>query len=134
MNGQITFPVNPLERVFSRQEIQRRTVAGILESYNGNYDVLTELIQNAVDAIEDAFLSELPEPFVVKVHINLQDNWLSVLDTGTGMNQVQAVEAFAPNASFKNNSLIIQKRGKNSYRGYKGVGLTFLAYGTDASS
>jgi hypothetical protein len=130
-NSHITFPVNPLERAIPSQEIQRRTVAGVLESYNSNYDVLAELIQNSVDAVEDAFLAGLPEPFEIRVHINLQDNWISVLDTGLGMNQVQAVDAFAPSASFKNNPLIVQKRGKNSYRGYKGVGLTFLAYGTD---
>ncbi|MDT5123719.1 MAG: hypothetical protein QOC96_3201 [Acidobacteriota bacterium] len=130
-NEEISFPVNPLEKASLNREIQRRTVKGILESYNNNYDVLAELIQNSVDALEDAFLLDLPEPFLLEVHINLQDNWISILDTGIGMTPAQAVEAFAPNASFKANSEATPKRAKHKYRGYKGVGLTFLAYGTD---
>lgn len=130
-NATNTFPINPLNRTIANQEIQRRTVAGILESYNSNYDVLAELIQNSEDAIEDAFLLGLPEPYLIQIHVNLQDNWISVFDTGVGMDRQQAIDAFAPNASFKDNSQLIQKRGKNLYRGYKGVGLTFLAYGTD---
>ena len=98
---QISFPVNPLEKFFYNQEIQRRTVKGILESYNSNYDVLAELVQNSVDAIEDAFLLGLTEPFLLQIHINLQNNWISILDTGVGMIPSQAVEAFAPSASFK---------------------------------
>ncbi|MFL6209422.1 MAG: ATP-binding protein [Pyrinomonadaceae bacterium] len=128
---QITFPVNPLDKAILNQEIQRRTVKGILESYNSNYDVLAELVQNSVDAIEDAYLCNLPEPYLIQVRVNLQDNWISILDTGVGMTSAQAVEAFAPSASFKADNQINQKRGKYTYRGYKGVGLTFLAYGTD---
>lgn len=125
-------PANPLERVKSDDSIQRRIVTGILESYNGNYDVLAELVQNAIDAIEDAYLLDLPGPYSIQVHINLKDNSISVVDTGRGMSQEQAISAFAPNVSFKNDSSIMAKRGtKLSYRGYKGVGLTFLAYGTD---
>ena len=42
------------------------------------------------------------------------------------------VNVFAPSVSFKNTKELKEKRGaKNAYRGYKGVGLTFLAYGTD---
>ena len=128
---EIIFPVNPLNKVINNEEIQRRTVAGVLESYNSNYDVLAEMVQNSVDAVEDAFLSDLPAPYIIEVHINLQKNSISVLDTGIGMNREQAVEAFVPSISFKHNSEIKNKRVKNSYRGYKGVGLTFLAYGTD---
>lgn len=47
------------------------------------------------------------------------------------MNREQAVEAFVPSISFKNDVQIKKKRDKYNYRGYKGVGLTFLAYGTD---
>lgn len=126
------FPINPLVQAIVDQAIQQRTIADILESYNSNYDVLSELIQNSVDAVEDAYLQNFPGPFSITVHVNLQDNWVSVLDTGVGMSRTQAVAAFAPHISFKNNNqLLINKRGKKAYRGYKGVGLTFIAYGTD---
>jgi hypothetical protein len=130
-NKEITFPINPLEKAINNEEIQRRTVAGVLESYNSNYDVLAEMVQNSVDAVEDAFLSDLPTPYIIEVHINLQKNTISVLDTGIGMSREQAVEAFVPSISFKHNTEIKRKRDKHNYRGYKGVGLTFLAYGTD---
>lgn len=127
----ITFPVNPLDKVINNEEIQRRTVAGVLESYNSNYDVLAEMVQNSVDAVEDAYLLNLSAPYLIEININLQKNTISVLDTGIGMTRGQAVEAFVPSISFKHNSETKGKRDKNNYRGYKGVGLTFLAYGTD---
>jgi hypothetical protein len=125
-------PTNPLDHVRSDDAIQRRIVTGVLESYNSNYDVLGEMIQNAVDTLEDAFLLELKPPFKIQVHVNLKENAISVLDTGLGMTRSQAVSAFAPSVSFKNDIGLLKKRGsKFSYRGYKGVGLTFLGYGTD---
>ncbi len=129
------FPVNPLSGVVAEEETEdyhRRIITGILESYNSNYDVLAETIQNAVDAVEDAHFLDLAAPFEIHVHINLADNWVGVLDTGVGLSQSQVAKAFAPNVSFKTDARIISARGtKYPYRGYKGVGLTFLSYGTN---
>jgi hypothetical protein len=126
------FPIDPLEQLASRAEYRQNLISGILESYNSNYDVFAEVIQNAIDAIEDARLSNLGPPYVLEVTIHLGENWLGILDTGIGMNNEQIKLSFAPSVSFKNNKELIEKRGaKNAYRGYKGVGLTFLAYGTD---
>lgn len=48
------------------------------------------------------------------------------------MTPEEVTRAFAPHISFKQQSVAKAKRDKKSlYRGYKGVGLTFLAYGTD---
>jgi hypothetical protein len=48
------------------------------------------------------------------------------------MTPAEVTSAFAPHVSFKQGSAAKSKRDKkNMYRGYKGVGLTFLAYGTD---
>ena len=44
----------PLEQLASRAEYRQNLISGILESYNSNYDVFAEVIQNAIDAIEDA--------------------------------------------------------------------------------
>jgi hypothetical protein len=113
-------------------EHARRTIQGILESYNSNYDALSEAVQNSMDALEDASLQKLPGPYLLHVTVDLKDNTVSFLDTGIGMTSEQVCEAFAPSASFKDGSAMLRKRGdKYPYRGYKGVGLTFLAYGTD---
>lgn len=128
----LSFPFDPLGAVTPTPEYRRRTIAGILESYHSNYDVLAEAVQNGVDALEDAFLSDLASPFTLEVTINLKENWIGVLDTGIGMTFDQVCEGFAPNVSFKSDPTLITRRGSGApYRGYKGVGLTFLAYGTD---
>jgi len=139
----MTLPCNPLDYVKEAfdQEARRRSVEGILESYHSNYDVLSEGVQNAVDAVEDAALEDAAlkkredvalkkpaRPYRVDVTVSLEGNWISILDSGVGMTEEQVSHAFAPQATFKQQS----SRGrKNMYRGYKGVGLTFLAYGTD---
>jgi hypothetical protein len=131
---QVTFPLDPLQRVSGGMdtEYRRRTVEGVLESYHSNYDVLAEAVQNAVDAVEDAKLTDLKPPFLIEVTVNLSENWIGILDTGVGMSPEEVTSAFAPHVSFKPNSPVRAKRDKkNMYRGYKGVGLTFLAYGTD---
>lgn len=126
------WPIDPLERVAGSAdaEFRRRAIEGILESYHGNYDVLAEGLQNAVDAVEDAELLNLPPPFSIEVTVNLTANWISILDTGVGMTFEEVTSAFAPNVSFKN-AILSKREKKTMYRGYKGVGLTFLAYGTD---
>ena len=127
----VVFPLDPLSFIGNNDEMEyrRRTIQGVLESYHGNYDVLAEAVQNAVDAVEDAHLAGLDEPFLVEVTVNLTNNWISVLDTGVGMSPEQVAAACAPSISFKSPNAKRDK--KNLYRGYKGVGLTFLAYGTD---
>jgi len=91
----IQFPVDPLERGSGGNDIEyrRRTVEGILESYHSNYDVLAEAVQNAVDAVEDAKLEELKAPYLIEVTVNLDGNWIGVLDTGIGMSGAQGVMA-----------------------------------------
>lgn len=133
-NGLTTavWPIDPLQHVTgsSDAEFRRRTIQGILESYHSSYDVLAEGLQNAVDAVEDASLAGLAGPYSVQVTINLTENWLAIMDSGLGMSLDQVTSAFAPNVSFKDPATSKRDK-KHMYRGYKGVGLTFLAYGTD---
>ena len=130
----VTFPLDPLttgDTGFD-EESRRRTVAGVLDSYHGNYDVPSEAIQNAVDAVEDAKLLGLDGSYLIAVVVNLSENWMSFLDTGIGMTVEEIARAFAPHVSFKDKSEAREHRGKRQmYRGFKGIGLTFLAYGTD---
>lgn len=127
----ITFPLDPLNLASSHDEVayRRRTIQGILESYHSNYDVLAEAVQNAVDAIEGSQLAGSKAPYRIEVTVDLTNNWISVLDTGIGMSPDQVASACAPSVSFKQPSA--KRDRKSLYRGYKGVGLTFLAYGTD---
>ena len=122
-NENSIFPVNPLDKISisSDDALRRRTVCGVLESYNGSYDTLAEAVQNAVDAIEDAKLCSAKGPFLLEVRINLDENWLSILDTGIGMIPEEVAGAFAPNVSFKNKPDMMKKREKAPYGRYKGV-------------
>jgi len=102
-SGNAAFPVNPLDTsaLYSDDALRRRHIEGILESYNGSYDALAELIQNSVDALEDAALLGLAGPFLIEVTVNLKQNWISVLDTGIGMSLDDVVKVCAPHASLK---------------------------------
>ena len=127
------FPVNPLDNLSTDADhvFRRRIVRGVLESYNGNYDMIAEGVQNSIDALEDAHLDTSKGPYLLEVTVDLDANTLGILDTGIGMSPQQITKVFAPCVSFKTDPDIQKKREKHPYRGYKGVGLTFLAYGTD---
>ena len=128
----VTYPIDPLASVAQHDVYKRSLILGVLESYNSNYDLLAEAVQNAVDAVEDAKLLGYRGPFRLEVTINLNENWVSILDTGVAMAESDLARAVAPHVSLKANKRIIKRRGeKHLYRGYKGVGLTLLAYGTD---
>jgi hypothetical protein len=131
-NSALQFPFDPLDKMTLTVEDRRRQICGVLESYNGTYDMLIEAVQNAVDSVEDAAILQLSGArATIAVTVNLAENWLSVMDTGIGMTPDQVAQAFVPGKSFKVDPAVIAKRGAAKYRGYKGVGLTFLAYGTD---
>jgi hypothetical protein len=127
------FPVDPLEVAIKQIDgnFRRRTVLGIIESYNSNYDVIAEAAQNSVDAVEDAMLEGLPGPYIIEVTVNLQENWISFLDTGIGMSTSEVCTVFAPSVSYKHGESARKRDRKSTHRGYKGVGLTFLAYCTE---
>lgn len=129
----VTFPLDPLAPTYTDSWAhRRRLVVGVLESYNSNYDAFAEASQNALDALEDAFFAELDEPYVIKIFVDLVNNELAILDTGIGMTLDELVAAVAPSVSFKTDEAILTRRGrKHAYRGYKGVGMTYLAYGTN---
>ena len=135
MPSEISFPLDPLTTRTGPgfdNELRRRAVAGVLDSYHGSYDVPGEAIQNAVDAVEDAKLLGIDGPYLIEVVINLSENWMRFVDTGVGMEFEQVAKAFAPHVSFKETSEARSRRDRrNMYRGFKGIGMTFLAYGTD---
>jgi hypothetical protein len=92
-----------------------------LKSYTGFFDIFSECIQNALDAIEKK-QRVVPDTYKGKLWItlDLQNNKFRVVDNGVGMDLDELKFCLRPNVSFK--------VGEN-LRGNKGVGATFLAYG-----
>lgn len=139
MNNGLTQEFNPLAQVAMWREdadyaaqILRNQVRQIVGSYHHDYDHFYETIQNAVDSCEKALqhyrsleVDYLPE---VRVIVDLTENKLTVIDNGLGMSADTVQKyLFTPNATLKSESGEVRVR----QRGEKGVGATFIAYGTD---
>ena len=112
---------------------KKNQVRQIIKSYHQTYDHFLEALQNAIDACEYAYeaYSERPssqkaapyEPHI-QIHINIDANEFTVVDNGIGM-KLDEVERYfiSPYATLKP-QLEVRQRGE------KGVGNTFLAYGS----
>jgi hypothetical protein len=100
---------------------QKREIRNILKSYTGYFDLFSELIQNALDAVgkraEEGDATYCP---TIWIRISIPDESISVTDNGCAMSEAQFRGFLKPNFSFKPGT---------STRGSKGVGATFLAYG-----
>lgn len=102
---------------------QKREIKNILKSYVGMYDSFSELIQNAMDAVDRRALSEGTDyKRKLWLTIDLSENSFSITDNGVGFNEKEFESFLAPNISFKNGG---------STRGNKGVGATYIGYGFD---
>ena len=98
---------------------RKREVKNILKSYTGWFDPFSELIQNALDALEARAAGDDDFTPTLWIRIDLKDKSLSVTDNGIGFSEDEFRNFLSPNVSFKSQ--------KN--RGNKGVGATYLAYG-----
>lgn len=105
----------------------RRELENIMSSYVGWYDPFSELIQNAMDAVEARQALEKrtgnPDSYEPKVtiEIDIDNNSLTVTDNGTGLGKQEFEQFLAPSFSFKS--------VHGGTRGHKGVGATYIAYG-----
>ena len=97
----------------------KRELKNILDSYMGWYDPFSELIQNALDSVEEKALHSCKYQPIIRIIIDLQQNSLIVSDNGVGLTKEQYEQFLAPSFSFKSGNT----------RGHKGVGATYLAYG-----
>jgi len=98
----------------------KREISNIIKSYSGWYDPLSELIQNALDSV-DQRAKEQKKDYVpsIWITINLKENSVSVTDNGIGFSERQFKNFLKPSLSWKGGPT----------RGNKGVGATYLAYG-----
>jgi hypothetical protein len=117
----LSFDASDSETVRILEEQSRRIVLNILKSYTGYFDLFSELIQNALDATEEKAKNS-PTDYApqIWIDIDIEHSRLRVTDNGTGMSPNQLKYFAKPNVSFK---------PVKQYRGQKGVGATFLAYG-----
>jgi len=113
---------DPLEEKLSPDLVSstlKREIKNILKSYTGWFDLFSELIQNALDAVDNRKQKDTKYTPAIWIKIDLKENTISVTDSGIGFSEDQFRSFLAPNVSFK----------KQEDRGNKGVGATYLGYG-----
>lgn len=103
-----------------RHQLLRKQAKNILDSYNQDWDILSELFQNAIDAIDQ----NLSAPRgTIKFTFDRHNRQLSILDNGVGIGPGDLSKILRPSVSLKDHI--------ESLRGEKGVGLSFLLFSTN---
>ena len=94
----------------------RKSIKDIDDSYNNDWDILAELLQNSVDAIKKS------KPFKPQILIEVDSiaRKITVQDNGIGIENHQLPILLAP---FSTN-----KEDDDEAIGEKGVGLTFVIF------
>ncbi|TRD11859.1 ATP-binding protein [Erythrobacter insulae] len=125
MTDSLTTSWDPLEAADGTDEellsaAKKREIKNILKCYVSNYDPFSELLQNALDAVERRIRMDESFSPKIKVKINLTRNSIEVVDNGCGFEEAEFRSFLAPSVSFKSGG---------ETRGNKGVGVTYIAYG-----
>lgn len=94
----------------------RKSIKDIDDSYNNDWDILAELLQNSVDAIK----KENPTTPKIVIEIDSLKKSIIVQDNGNGINPNELPSLLAP---FSTN-----KESDDDTIGEKGVGLTFVIF------
>ncbi len=97
----------------------RHSIKGIDDSYNNDWDILAELIQNSVDAIR---LSD-SETGHIELDIDCQSRSIMISDTGIGIEPDDLPDLLKPFSTNKTNLEIAV--------GEKGVGLKFVIFNSN---
>ena len=98
----------------------RHQIQGILDSYSHEWDLLSELTQNAIDAIREGN----PVKGHIELAINAAARQISVSDNGTGIDPNEVEKLLRP---FGTN-----KPGKPNQIGEKGVGIKFVIFSSSS--
>lgn len=97
----------------------RKSIRGIDDSYNNFWDILAELIQNSVDAINK---KDVPKG-KINITIDALNNTIRVVDDGIGIEHSDIPILLSPFSTNKEND--------SSSIGEKGVGLKFVIFQSD---
>ncbi len=111
------------------RQSRRRELSNIIKSYVSSYDVFSEAIQNALDAIDRKRILLEGDGLksyqgTISIHIDLDKDEITITDNGTGFAELEFKAFVAPNMSF-------HKGNDRRTRGNKGVGASYLAFGFD---
>ena len=123
-------PFEPFKEASADPVLFKVQINSLIESYAGQWDVLVELIQNAVDALELKFRNETDFSRIkptIEIEINIQTEILRVSDNGVGINEQNIKKILAPNFTTKQ----LNPSAVSLQRGHKGVGLSYVAYFTN---
>jgi len=99
----------------------RKSINNICDSYSHPFDVVTELVQNAVDAIV-SYQQTFPEgkQHEIQVTIDVHNRRVEVRDTGIGIEKQDLELLLGPHGTLKDNHAELI--------GNKGVGLTYTIF------
>jgi molecular chaperone HtpG len=100
----------------------KKQIENIYESYSNPWDILAELNQNSIDAIEEWQTDHKysSRDHSIDIQIERSSNSIVIEDTGTGILPENLPDLLAPNAT--------DKVGDMSTIGEKGVGLTYCIF------
>ena len=97
----------------------RHSIKGIDDSYNNDWDIYAELIQNAVDAIRQSDIGNGH----IELEVDCPNRAIKIMDSGIGINPDELPDLLKP---FGTN-----KYGDNVAIGEKGVGLKFVIFSSN---
>lgn len=103
----------------------RKSIKGIDDSYNNEWDILAELLQNSVDAVRLKYNENKDEEYkgIIDIYIDSKRNLISIKDNGIGIDHSELPFLLRPFSS--------GKEIKPETVGEKGVGLTFALFSSN---
>lgn len=101
---------------YTRDDRYRDEIKDLFRDYRHPWDVLTELIQNSVDAIND----DESKKGKIDVIVDTDNKKLTVRDNGVGVRSGSIEKILVPNFS--------EDKSSDRTYGYKGVGLSFVSH------
>lgn len=105
------------------EETLRTQIESVVSSYNSPWDILTELIQNSIDAIHARRrLDQSYQAGRLRIIIDRTNSTVTVEDDGAGIPTGARTKLILPGGSFKKN---------NDTYGHKGLGFTYCAHVAD---
>lgn len=101
----------------NQENSYKREILDLFRDYRHPWDILSELVQNAVDAIND---NNDIQTGRIDITISPDERTFEIRDNGTGISEDNMEKVLVPNFS-------LNKESTRTF-GYKGVGLSFVSH------